>query len=95
MDNVLMYLTQYKARKAQLDTLKAEVESMKAEITSYVLSKVNRDDSGKARYVCGQYVVTVAECSRTSLDEKAIRELFPDIAKEHENITTFDRLTVK
>ena len=32
--------------------------------------------------------------NRAGLDEKAIRELFPEIAKEHEKVTVYDRVTV-
>ena len=95
MKNVLATLTEYKSKKAELESLKAEVESMKKEITEYVLSKVERDEKGKASLTCKPFTVTVTLCKRTGLDEKAIRELFPEIAKEHETITEYDRVLVK
>lgn len=95
MKNVLAYLTEYKSKKAELDKLETEVKAMKNEIANYVLSKVERDEKGKAIYTCKPFTVTVTLCKRTGLDEKAIRELFPEIAKEHETETEYDRVIVK
>ena len=95
MKNVLATLTAYKAKKAEAEKLEKELENMKTEIMSYVLDKVERDAKGKATYICKPYTVTVTECTRTALDEKAIRELFPEIAKEHEKVTVYDRFSVK
>ena len=92
MKNVLAFLTEYKSKRAELDELKKLVDGMKDELTEYVLS---RDEKGKATYTCKPFVVTITECTRTGLDEKTIRELFPDIAKEYETVTTYDRVTVK
>lgn len=95
MKNVLAYLTEYKAKKAELDRLDEEVKAMKKEITDYVLSKVERDEKGKAKYTCKPFTVTVTLCKRIGLDEKTIRELYPQIAKENETVTEYDRVTVK
>ena len=95
MKNVLAYLTEYKAKKAELDRLDEEVKAMKKEITDYVLSRVERDEKGKAKYVCKPFTVTVTLCKRIGLDEKTIRELYPSIAKENETVTEYDRVTVK
>lgn len=95
MMNVLATLTAYKSKKAELDAMKKELDAMKEQIVDYVLSKVDRDEKGKATYVCKPFTVTVTECKRIGLDEKTIRELFPDIAKEHETVTVYDRVTVK
>ena len=95
MKNVLAYLTEYKSKKAELDKLENEVKAMKKEITDYVLSKVERNEKGKAEYTCKPFTVTITLCKRIGLDEKTIRELYPDIAKANETVTEYDRVTVK
>lgn len=93
--NILATLTEYKSKKAELESMKAELESMKAEITEYVLSKVERDEKGKAVYTCKPFTVTISERKRTGIDEKALKELYPDIAAELETVTVFDRMDIK
>lgn len=91
----LAFLTTYKSKKAELDALEEEVKEMRKQITDYVLSKVSRDEKGNAKYTFKPFVLTVTHCKRAGLDEKAIRELFPEIAKEHETVTEYDQLRVK
>lgn len=87
--NLLATITKYKAVKAEADRLAKEAEAMKAELIEYM--------GGKNETVikCGQYVLTITECTRTGIDEKALREQFPAIAKEFEKTTTYNRFTVK
>ena len=47
------------------------------------------------KLICGQYVATITECTKKSLDEKMIRELFPEVAQKAEKVTTYNRFTVK
>lgn len=89
MKNLLISLTEYKAKKNQLDALKAELDAMKAELINYMNEKETDV------LVCGAYKATLTHCVKTSLDDKAIREAFPDIAKQFERSTPFDRFTVK
>jgi len=87
--NILATLTQYKSIKSQIDALESELKTKREEITNYMAEK------GTAKLTCGQYIATITEVSRTSLDEKKIRELYPEIAKETEKVTTYERFTVK
>lgn len=89
MKNLLATLTQYKALKAQIEALEAQLKEKRVEITEYMTEK------GTTKLTCGQYVATITECTKTSLDEKRIRDLYPEIAKETEKVTTYERFTVK
>ena len=89
MMNLLATLTQYKALKAQIESLEAQLKTKRTEITSYMAEK------GTTKLICGQYVATVTECTKTTLDEKKIRELYPEIASQTEKTTTYERFTVK
>lgn len=89
MKNLLATLTQYKAIKAQMDALKDQLEGIKTEITDYMTEKDTK------KLTCGQYVVTIIECTKTSLDEKKIRELYPEVASETEKTITYEQLRVK
>lgn len=94
MKNVLAYLTEYKAMKAEYDKLEKQLDAMKKEISEYVLSKTERNENGKATYICKPFTVTVTECHRTKLDEKTIKKLYPEIAKENTITTVYDTVKV-
>lgn len=89
MKNLLATLTQYKALKAQLDSLDAQLKEKRAEIEAYMQEK------GTDKLTCGQYVATITKCTKYSLDEKFIKKNYPDIAKEAEKVTPYNRFTVK
>lgn len=89
MKNLLATITAYKAKKAEADRLTREAEAMKAELLEYM------EDKNETVIKCGQYVLTITECTKTSLDEKALREQFPAIAKDFERVTTYNRFSVK
>ena len=89
MKNVLATLTEYKAIKAQIDALEAKLKEKRTEITDYM------EEKGTDKLTCGQYIATITECTKKSLDEKLIREKFPEVAREAEKITTYERFTVK
>lgn len=89
MTNLLATLTQYKALKAQIDALEATLKEKRAEITEYMEKK------GTDKLTCGQYIATITSCTKTSLDEKKIREEFPEVAAACTKTTTYDRFTVK
>lgn len=89
MKNLLATITAYKAKKAEAEKLAKEVEKMKSELVQYMNEKATNS------IICGQYVLTITECQKHSLDEKGIREKFPEIANEFEKITTYNRFTVK
>lgn len=87
--NLLATITKYKAVKAEADKLTKEAEAMKAELLAYMTGK------NETVIKCGQYVLTITECTKTGIDEKALREQFPAIAHEFEKVTTYNRFTVK
>ena len=89
MKNLLATLTSYKALNAQYKALEAQMKEKRAEIEAYMKEK------GTDTLICGQYVATITECTKRSLDEKLIKELYPEIAKEAEKVTTYNRFTVK
>ena len=89
MKNVLATLTQYKALKAQIDALEAQLKEKRTEIEDYMKEK------GTDKLTCGQYIATITECTKKSLDEKLIREQFPEVAMVAEKVTKYDRFTVK
>ena len=89
MKNVLATLTEYKAIKAQIEALEAKLKEKRTEITDYMAEKDTK------KLTCGQYVVTITECHKTSLDEKLIRELYPEVASATEKTITYEQLRVK
>lgn len=89
MKNLLVTLTQYKSLKAQIDALEEQLKEKRSEITEYMKEK------GTSKLTCGQYIATVTECTKKSLDEKLIREQFPEVAEKAERVTTYERFTVK
>lgn len=89
MKNLLATLTQYKALKAQLDALEAQLKEKRTEIEEYMKEK------GTDKLTCGQYIATITECTKRSLDEKFIKENYPEVAKEAEKVTTYNRFAVK
>ena len=89
MINLLATLTSYKALKAQADAIEAQLKEKRTEIESYMKEKNTN------KLTCGQYIATITECSKKSLDEKLIRELFPEVAEKAEKVTTYNRFTVK
>ena len=89
MINLLATLTQYKALKAQQDAIEAQLKEKRAEIENYMKEKETN------KLTCGQYIATITECTKKSLDEKLIREQFPEVAEKAEKVTTYNRFTVK
>lgn len=89
MKNLLATLTQYKALKAQIDSLETQLKEKRTEIETYMQEK------GTDKITCGQYIATITECTKKTLDEKIIREQFPEIAKQAEKITKYNRFAVK
>lgn len=89
MKNLLATLTKYKATQAQLDSLTALLKEQRAEIETYMKEK------GVDTLTCGQYVAKIIPCTKKSLDEKKIRELFPDVAQATEKVTEYNRFMVK
>ena len=89
MKNLLATLTEYKAMKAQLDALEAKIKEKRTEIEAYMTEK------GTDKLTCGQYIATITECTKKSLDERMIREKYPEVAREAEKVTTYNRFTVK
>lgn len=89
MKNLLATLTQYKALKAQIENLEAQLKEKRTEIEEYMAEKETN------KITCGQYIATITECTKKSLDEKMIREQFPEVAQKAEKVTTYNRFTVK
>jgi predicted phage-related endonuclease len=85
--NILITLTEYKAKKAKLDALKEEIENLKNDIVEYM--------GNEKKITVGQYVATITECTKNTLDEKAIRAELPDIANKYNRVTEYTRFTVK
>jgi len=93
MKNVLAFLTEYKAKKAELDKLEESVKAMKTELVRYVKENNVPDEKGKYKYTCGQYVVTITPTTKTWIDN-AILESIPE-AESFKKQTTYDTTTVK
>ena len=89
MKNLLATITTYKAKKAEADKLMKEADKIKAELIGYMKEKETTS------IVIGQYTLTITECTKTSIDEKLLRERYPDIAQEAEKVTTYERFTAK
>lgn len=89
MKNLLATLTQYKAIKAQIEALEAQLREKRTEITDYMAEK------NTSKLTCGQYIATITECTKRTLDEKMIREFYPEVAEATEKVTTYERFTVK
>ena len=93
MKNVLAFLTEYKAKKAELDKLEEAVKAMKTELVKYVKENNAPDEKGKYKYTCGQYVVTITPTTKTWIDN-AILESIPE-AEGFKKQTTYDTTIVK
>ena len=93
MKNVLAFLTEYKAKKAELESLEEKVKAMKEEIESFVKANNKPDNKGKYRYTCGQYTVTITPCVKTWIDN-AILESVPE-AENFKKQSPYDRTIVK
>ena len=85
--NILITLTEYKAKKAKLDASKEEIESLTNDIVKYM--------GNEKKITVGQYVATITECTKNTLDEKAIRAELPDVANKYNRVTEYTRFTVK
>ena len=85
--NILITLTEYKTKKAKLEELKAEIESLKNDIVEYM--------GDEKKLVVGQYTATITDCTKNTLDEKAIRAELPDVAEKYNRVTEYTRFTVK
>lgn len=93
MKNVLAFLTEYKAKKAELENLEEKVKAMKAELENFVKANNKPDEKGKYKYTCGQYVVTITPCIKTWIDN-AILETVPE-AEAFKKQSPYDRTIVK
>lgn len=93
--SILAQLTEHKAKKAELDMLDKELKAMKAELIEYVMSKTETDETGKNVYHCGQYIVTVSQRTRETIDKNGLEAAYPEIAAEYTKITEFPELRVK
>ena len=87
--NLLATFTAYKALKTQYKEIEEQLKTKQAEIEQYMKEK------DTTKLVCGQYTAIITECTKRSLDEKMIRELFPDVAEKAEKVTTYNRFSVK
>ena len=94
MKNILAFLTMYRKKVNELDNLKKEVESMKTKLNEYTKENGTKTEKGFS-FVCGQYTVTITECTRTDIDRKTLSAKYPEIAEELKTETTYERTTVK
>jgi predicted phage-related endonuclease len=85
-NNILITITQYKAKKAKMKALEEEVKALQHDIEEYM--------GEETKIVVGQYTAKKTNCVRNSLDEKAIRAELPDIANKYNKTTEYTRLTV-
>lgn len=93
MKNVLAFLTEYKAKKAELENLEEKVKAMKAELETFIKANNEPDEKGKYKYTCGQYVVTITPCVKTWIDN-AILDTVPE-AEAFKKQSPYDRTIVK
>lgn len=94
MKNILAFLTTYKKKANELENLKKEIESMKAELNAYTKKNGIATENGFS-FECGQYTVTITECTRTDIDKKRLSAELPEIANKYKTETTYERTTVK
>lgn len=93
--NILTMLTEYKAKKANLDKEQEELDKLKEEIESYTMENTSPDEKGKYKYTCGQYVVTITPCSKSYIDKTSLETDLPEIATKYTKVTTYNRTIVK
>ena len=93
MKNILAYLTSYKAKTAQLKQLTEQVETMKKELNAYAKENGIKTEKGFS-FVCGQYTVTITECTRTDLDKKRLASEHPELIPEYTTKTTYEKTIV-
>ena len=93
MKNVLAFLTEYKAKKAELEILEEKVKAMKAELEDFIKTNNKPDEKGKYKYICKPYVVTITPCVKTWIDN-AILETVPE-AEAFKKQSPYDRTIVK
>lgn len=93
MKNVLAFLTEYKAKKAELELLEEKVNAMKAELESFIKANNEPDEKGKYKYTCKPYIVTITPCVKTWVDN-AILEAVPE-AEAFKKQSQYNRTIVK
>lgn len=89
MKNLLATITKYKAKKAEAEKIMKEADALKNELIGYM------KDNDAFSITCGQYVLTITECTRTGIDSGLLKSKYPEIAKETETVTTYERFTVR
>ena len=95
MKNILAFLTAYKAKKAQHETLTDELKQMQKELDEYTKANYVPDANGKYKFTCGQYVVTLSPIERVDIDKTRLASDHPEIMDEYKKVTTYDRMNVK
>lgn len=88
MKNLLATITEYKALKAQAESLLEKANEKKEELINYMQGKELE------KLTCGQYTAKLITCTKKSLDEKFIRLNYPEVAKQAEKETEYKRFTV-
>ena len=94
MKNILTFLTSYKKKVTELEALKKEVDTMKAELNAFTKENGIETEKGFS-FVCGQYTVTITECTRSDIDKKELSARYPQIAEELTTTTTYERTSVR
>ena len=72
-----------------IDSLKNELDALKAEIMEYMTS------NGLTRLECGGKIATLVESVRTTVDTKALKERYADIAAECSKTSAIKYIRVK
>ena len=88
--NMLAILTHYKKLKADKARIDDELKAIQSDVVDYMVA-----NGYDGKMECGQYTAVVTECTKKSIDEKAFREKFPELAEEFTRTTEYTRFTVK
>ena len=94
MKNILAFITSYKKKVADCERLKKEIEEMKTELNAFTKENGTKTEKGFS-FVCGQYTVTITECTRSDIDKKELSVKYPQIAEELTTTTTYERTSVR
>ena len=85
-NNIMATITEYLAKKNRIAKEEKELETLKNDILDYM---GNNDE-----LIIGQYKATNKTCTRHGIDEKKLKELFPDVAVAVAKETEYKRFTV-
>ncbi len=81
-------IAEYLAIKQQIAELSANLDAKKAELRAYVAE-------GDDKLTVGKHSITVKQCTRSTVDTKALQAAHPKLAEKFIKTTSYETVTIK